>query len=462
MKILIVSNPWNINSGFSIVAKNVGLGLQKVGYDVTAVGMQQSYRPEEYYGIKSLPLLGLDMDEVSQLIMNVKDTDPDIIWNLFQTDSGQFSGHLMAFDTINKLNEAIGIKKKIKGYIYTPVESLGLAPVAIRDLKMFIGAGGIVVSQCKWGQEEMMKEGIKSEMVYHGVDTNIFKPIDSKEINRLIGIKENNSNETNQIASNDCRILRWIRDMGEDVESKNGRWDEYLLNTVDRLLDIQKGRFVFLVVAQNIGVRKRLERAMKAYSIFIEKNRQLKDRTLLHIHTQPFNPEGIPVMKIAQKLGIEKNTIFSYGRWKGGWTATEMSILYNSCDCHLSASSGEGFGISTIESMACGLLTVGPRNTSYIELVEKEIVGDGDGKKNKKIGPRGILVGGEYQMIPDGTYRFLINEQELADTMERIYKDEEIRESYGENCLEFAKLLTWDRIISEWDRLFKNDKNDDR
>ena len=460
MRVHIVSSPLNISSGFSIVARNLGIELMRLVdengnriYDVSCTGLQQAHNPETYFGIKSYPTLGTDLDEMSQLIMNIKDIDPDIIWNLFQSDSGDFGSHAMAFDTVNRLNESAGIKKKIMSYWYTPVESLGLSGIAKRDLLNFIGAGGRVVSQCKWGKNEMMKEGIENVSIYHGVDGGIFKPMDEKE---KIYSSKASKDACNGAISNDCRILRWIRNAGENVESKKGKWDEYILEGADKLFDIHKGRFVFLVVAANVGVRKRLERAMKAYAIFLRKgghssNQQLKDRTLLHIHTQPFNPEGIKVMKIAEKLGIEKNIIFSYGRWKKGWTDVEMSVLYNSSSCYLSASSGEGFGIGTLESMSCGIPTIGPRNTSFIELIEE---------KSEEIGPRGILVDGEYQYIIDGSERFLINEEELAEAMEymygwKVYGSDVTYEMFKNDCLKFARNYTWDRVANEWNKLFK-------
>lgn len=471
IKIHIVSNPLNVNTGFSIVARNLAIGLKKMDYDVTATGMQQSHRPEIYYGIESFPILGTNIDEIGQLILNIRELDPDIILNIFSVDSGQFIQHAMVFDSINILNEGMGIKKKIKSFWYPPIETLGLSDNTIRHLKIFIDTGGKIISQCRWGQREMTKAGIENTVIYHGVDDSIFRPLNDKEINKIctipIGSGDGKIDESNIWVlnqSNDCRILRW----------DGIGWNEDKLEGADRLIDVHRGKFVFLTVAANLGVRKRLERAMKAYAIFLRKGgQQLKDRTVLHIHTQPFNPEGVNVLGIAEKMGIEKNIVFSYGRWKGGWTDVEMSVLYNSCrnGCFLSASSGEGFGIGTLESMACGIPVIGPRNTSFIELVEEEVkigTGDGTGDDGKKIGPRGILVGGEYQMMIDGSDRFLVNEEELAEAMKRMYeyglyvKDsnklskEGTYDTYKNNCLKFTKMHTWNRICKQWNELFKN------
>jgi glycosyltransferase involved in cell wall biosynthesis len=211
---------------------------------------------------------------------------------------------------------------------------------------------------------------------------------------------------------------------------------------------------------------------MKAYSLFIHIDREVyreehKEKTLLHLHTNPFAVDGIRVLDVAKRLGIENNVIFSYGKWKSGWSENAMSVLYNSCNCLLSASSGEGYCLPLNEAMACGLPIVGPRNSSFIELIGENInynnMGKGGVAGVAGIGPRGLLVNGEYQYIIDGSQRFLVNERELADAMVRMYKygtgnngePSATYDTYRNNCLRFAKLVSWDNIILDWDRLLK-------
>jgi glycosyltransferase involved in cell wall biosynthesis len=459
MKIHIVSNPLNINSGFSIVAKNVALGLKKLGYEVTMSGQQQSYNPEVYYGVESYPVLGTPKDEIGQLISNVLDVKPDLLFNIFQSDSGNFREHAMVFDHVNKM-----LGSGIKSIWYTPIESQGLSYVGNRDLKSYAECGGHIVSQCKWGKSEMEKEGVSVEKcIYHGVDEKIFKPLTDKEC-KEIGGKEK------------VLVLNYINygSIGKSGNGKSGNGKSGNKNDkeVEKIVDYRwleenilaselsnryRNKFVFLVVAKNIGVRKRIERAMKAYAMMvISGSRQNRDQCHLHIHSYPLAADGVNLLDIAKRLGIEQDITFSYGKWKAGWSDEAMSVLYNSCDCHLSASSGEGYGISTNESMACGIPTVGPRNTSFIELIEEKFVNE-----NKEIGPRGVLVCGEEQLIIDGSFRFLVNQVELSDAMKKIYKlynNGNEYDEYRDNCLEFSKLVTWDRIVGEWDRLIK-DKN---
>lgn len=436
MKIHIVTNRLDINSGFSIVGKNIALGLKKLGYDITASGQQQSFNPEVYYGINSYPVLDTVKDDTSQLLSNILDIEPDIILNIFQSDSGDFRDHAFIFNDVNRLLESVGNKKKIKSYWYSPIESLGLSYIGKRDLKSFVQMGGKVVGQCKFGQNEMKKEGIDSYCIYHGIDETIFRLLEDADIRNISDIEKD--------VSNSNLILNSIND----------RWTEESVELIE-LSNRYKNKFVFIIVANNLGVRKRIERAMNAYSIFIESSRQIRDRCHLHIHTYPMAVGGINLLDIAKRLGIEKDITFSYGKWKSGWSDTAMSVLYNISSCHLSASSGEGFCLSNIESMSCELPTIGPKNTSFIELVEEDVIGDDE----KKIGPRGILCGGDYQYIIDGSERFLVNEKELANAMMTMYKegikDSDKYNEYKNNCLEFAKLVTWDNICDKWNCLFK-------
>jgi glycosyltransferase involved in cell wall biosynthesis len=52
-----------------------------------------------------------------------------------------------------------------------------------------------------------------------------------------------------------------------------------------------------------------------------------------------------------------------------GFTRETMNRLYNCCDVCISTSQGEGFGLTTAESMAAGVPFIGPRHTTFVELI---------------------------------------------------------------------------------------------
>jgi hypothetical protein len=60
--------------------------------------------------------------------------------------------------------------------------------------------------------------------------------------------------------------------------------------------------------------------------------------------------------------------VFSKFDWFEGISNDELCELYNLSDFRLSCSGGEGFGIPTIEAMACGCINIVPSNTCFPEI----------------------------------------------------------------------------------------------
>lgn len=455
MKIHILSNSLRLNSGFSIVAKNLAIGLKKLGHDVTYTGMQTAYVPEFNSGIEVLPAQTLHVDDITQCILTINRIKPDIVLAIFQMDyeSNDFA------------------KIFPKTVIYCPVEGKNIPQKMANDLLQIKMNGGQPVAQCKYGQGEMQLAlgGIDVPYIYHGFDDKIFCPIEKDKLSKIkycyycTEIGQNNSDPwlLHQQGCFDCfsglgqlkgrykencpyfkeeeiTILKFI----------DGKWTEVEM-PITQLPTITKGKFIFGFVGQNLGVRKRIERLLKAYSIFIKDSRQLKDRTIIHLHTMPIAINGVNLIKIIQDLGIQDNVIFSYGTYRSSaWTDQAICILYNTFDVNVSASSSEGFGLGTLESMVCGVPNIGSNCSSFIELI-------GDGEKDPS-NSRGLLaLIGEWQMIENGSERALVNENHLSDMMKKMYQSEDLRKTFSKNAIKFSSQFTWKKICEQWDQLLK-------
>ncbi len=325
--------------------------------------------------------------------------------------------------------------------------------------------GGKVVGQCKYGQEEMRKVGVNASCIYHGFDDAIFYPMDIKNkygpycyYHTAVGREES-----------DPRSMCWqgcygcIRDAEEQSKCKffkeetvnvlrmiDGKWAEKEIG-ISKLRDetSTSGKFVYGHVGINFGIRKRQERLIKAYAIMVSESKQLRDRTILHMHCKPMSINGINLIREVAKLGVSENVIFSYGGTRSNaWTEEGMAHLYNTFDCHVSASSSEGFGLAHLESLACGVPNIAPNCSSFTELI-------GDGERGEK-GARGLLALVEsWQMVPDGSYRALVNEEHLATMMKKMYVDKKCRKRFSSNGIEWAKSYTWDKICDQWNKLLK-------
>ena len=450
MKIHIISNSFKTQSGFSKVAENLLKGLTKLGHEVSITGMQTAYIPEYYGEIEILPIETFYIDELSQLIFNVNKCQPDVVFCIFQADADL--GHFArSFTNV---------------IWYVPVEGTNVSINMANDIHAVKMNSGKIIAQTMHGAREM---SINS-FIYHGYDPDIFRPL---KLNSSSKGKKSNMREarycyySTEIASvtsnpvhiykhgcNYCNLPEKEQSLCPYYEKEkitiltyNNKWVQEEIH-IDKLINKTIGKFVFGFVGQNIGVRKRIERLIEAYAKFVNSSTVNKDRTVLHLHTMPISIQGIDLISIISKCNIESNIMFSFGNTRSSaWSENAMGILFNTFDCNVSASSGEGFGLPTLESIACGIPNIGPNFSSFVELI-------GTFMDNS---PRGLLADlSDTQMIQDGSYRGLVSIQDLADCMNKMYTQKHLANEFSRNAIEFSKDFTWENVCKQWDKVLND------
>ncbi len=74
------------------------------------------------------------------------------------------------------------------------------------------------------------------------------------------------------------------------------------------------------------------------------------DKAALLMHTDPHDPNGQNLHKIVEKLELKnKQVLFSTAKLP----PQDLASLYNAADCTINISDAEGFGLATLESLAC-------------------------------------------------------------------------------------------------------------
>lgn len=74
------------------------------------------------------------------------------------------------------------------------------------------------------------------------------------------------------------------------------------------------------------------------------------DKACLVMHTEPKDPNGQDLVAIMEGLGLDTGQV-SLSTQK--MTADELSKVYSAADCTINISDAEGFGLATLESLAC-------------------------------------------------------------------------------------------------------------
>jgi len=268
---------------------------------------------------------------------------------------------------------------------YCPVDGGPIPPEVSSVLKSV----DQVVAMSKYGQNELNKVGIDSIYIPHGVNTQIFYPIPTKQ--------------------------------KEEFKKSIGYED----------------KFIWLFVGRN-QPRKNIHDLMRAYKKF---NDLYPNKSILYCHCDPFDRAGSNLEDFARMLGIQKNFI---------WTEDFLSIndrklnyIYNIADVHISATIGEGFGVTTLESMACGIPNIIGNHTTSPELVKG----------------RGLLV--DIDRVVTGRSlvdQYFIDIDDMVRKMIILYEDEQLRKQFSKKCREFSLKFDWQNIIPRWESLLLTTK----
>lgn len=196
-----------------------------------------------------------------------------------------------------------------------------------------------------------------------------------------------------------------------------------------------EGKFVFLGVGVNKYNQKNWIDLFRAYKVFMEKY-DIKNSILLLV-TEAISPDGIELEKIAMELGIGNSVSFINVVRNIGLNEKSMAKVYNLSDCYVSSSLGESFGLPLIESMACGLPCVVTGFSALKEHIENS--NGGLSVENRAMFPTLLA-----------TDQALIDINDFADKMYKIYSDEVLRKELSRNAIEYANKYDWKVIIGEW------------
>ena len=75
------------------------------------------------------------------------------------------------------------------------------------------------------------------------------------------------------------------------------------------------------------------------------------DKAALLMHTDPEDPMGTDLEENIRVLGLDEGQVMLSPL---KYASDRMAMLYNCADCTINISDAEGFGLSTLESLACG------------------------------------------------------------------------------------------------------------
>lgn len=192
-------------------------------------------------------------------------------------------------------------------------------------------------------------------------------------------------------------------------------------------------------------LRKDLARSMYAFHLFHEKH----PNSILYMHARQEDlggslPQqaillGIPV------LGDDPEIIFTPPGYNEvvGMPRETLNKFYNAADVCISTSMGEGWGLTTTEAMAAGTPFIGPRNSSFMEIL-------GDGEERGYLVPSG---GPDLWMMPYGVMnqpKDIVSVTDMVATLEYVhyYRDEAMQKAARARA--WTEEHTWSHMNEHW------------
>ena len=403
-KIFSISDSLLISTGYANQTRHIMKRLaQDRRFEVTHLGLQYIGNPM-WYNADGNMLYSKPQSGCIQLVPNqgghpfagnlweplIKMFQPDITFSLLDS--------FMLYDWVLKVDF-----NPSKFIFYFPSDGESTLPSRCETV---LKKANVPVAMSKFAQEQVRREyGMDVEYIPHGIPTDFYYPISDDQKPQL--------------------KRKWSARLGMDISDK----------------------FVILFVGRNQG-RKALPELLKVVSKFYKMH---KDIVLL-LHADPEDQAGLQptfsLYDLLKRLGIEGITRFTGMKFWWGFPEEDLREIYQISDVHASSTTGEGWGITTTESMSCGIPNILTDFTTTKEILE-------DGKFGIPI-PVKMTITGTWAVE-----RAFIDIDRFVEALETLYKDENLRKSIGKLAREkCVREYDWDRtVFPMWNKLLERELN---
>lgn len=182
--------------------------------------------------------------------------------------------------------------------------------------------------------------------------------------------------------------------------------------------------------------RKRFDLLIKYFCTWIT-SRKIDD-AYLFLHVGPTGENGYDCTQLMRYYGVKKRLLLSLPEvWKG-IPQNELADIYRSFDVQATTTQGEGWGLTTMEGMACGIPQIVPDWAALGEWTEEAAW--------KITCPTTIATTGLYNPIGGVPDQF-----SFMDALDRMYSGGDYRRLYAEKGLELVNRenFRWWKIAAE-------------
>ncbi|HWS84586.1 MAG TPA: glycosyltransferase family 4 protein, partial [Ktedonobacteraceae bacterium] len=382
MKVLWMSDSPTTPSGYGNITRSVCAGLADRGHQVSILGWQTQGQPIPWQNCMLYPSK-FNADEILNYLRQLQ---PDMLVVLADI---WWLTHVNCSAIINFLYTA-----GIPWALYYSIDAdMGenLLPLSWVNI---LKAVDLPIAMSRYAYDITQANRVIPAYIPHGIDTKVFQPpIDKELAKRALGYE---------------------------------------------------GKFVILSDARN-QLRKMLPRTLEIFRRFAAD----KDDAILHLHCDPDDPfacsheysydlqSDLAFLNLTEKAHITKDMSVSKD-----FPLAQLTQIYQASDVHLLASWGEGFGLSTLQAAASGVVPLASDYTASQELVFNH----GEGINTQ-----------HFLLDHFGLRRGLIDIDHAVCGLEKLYRDRKLLASKAQSAREFALSYDWEHIIPQWDELLQRE-----
>ena len=174
---------------------------------------------------------------------------------------------------------------------------------------------------------------------------------------------------------------------------------------------------------------------------FLEYWMEHNKNAFLYLHMNPKDPMGWHLRTILAQTPLVEGQDFMFppkDDYNKGADISKLNKIYNSVDVFLSTATGEGWGLTITEAMACQKPVIAPNHTSIQEICAN--------------GQRAYMLETMYPVVAmvDNIIRFQSDIYEIAETLVTVKEDMDnsspALKSKKEKAFQFVKSLDWKEI----------------
>lgn len=379
-RILFLSNSPTAPTGFGTIVRYIATGLKDLGWDIRFMSWDYTAGKmhDKKLDMEILPVWGRPFGR-DQLSHYIRTEYTDLVMTLSDIWMTEWMRNFP--------------RNGWKWLSYFPLDSEHFWP----QWKPILKSVDYPVCFSKFAKKLLDENDIKTDMIYHGVDTKIFKPLTPRE-------KAN---------------IR-AREFPDEKDP-------------DKL-------WIVGAVGRN-QIRKMQPYMIRGFAEFAKKNPDAR----IVFHCDLNDQMGWSLGDVCKRYDCEKQVMIS--KPKFGWFVkfntepSAMNDVYNYFDVHMNTAN-EGFGLPIIESMAAGIPNIVGNCTTGPELV-----GDNNA---------GMMVDiNEDWVLPIGIDWKIWDTKDCAYKLQIMKDNPDKMKMWSENGIEFAKSKDWSIIMKDWDKLLK-------